>query len=166
MAGLDCGLAGGAAFIAWMLVHSWIRGEFWWSKLNVAGALFFGGSVYSMGRGWATLAGASLLLVLYASLGALFALIASTRGVARNLILGLLLALSFHLVADRFLWRRFDPFAPAYFPPLATLPGHMLYGLSLVRFSRRFSALSGAFGPPAPAAEFHSDHATSSEADC
>lgn len=163
---MECGICGGFAFVTWMLVHSWMRGELWWAKLNVAGALFFGSAVYSMGRGWATLAGLSLLLVLYASLGALFGLIASTRGISRNLVLGILLALSFHLLADRFLWRRLDPFAPAYFPPLATLPGHMLYGLSLIRFSGRFNALSAAFAPPAPAHEIDSNSTTSSEVDC
>lgn len=146
IAGVDTGFAGGVVVIAWFLFHSWLRGEFWWAKLNVAGALFYGSPVYTMGFGRASLAGASLLLVLYAALGALFGLVARTHGFTRNLLLGMLLAMAWQFVSDRYFWRRLDSFGPAYFPALSTLPAHLIFGLSLSRYAARFRVLALTFG--------------------
>ncbi|QOY87843.1 hypothetical protein [Paludibaculum fermentans] len=146
LAGLDTGLAGAIVLVGWFLFHSWLTGEFWWAKLNVAGALFYGSSVYTMGFSRASLAGASLLLVLYTALGGLFGLIARPSGFTRNLLLGMLLAMTWHLLSQRYFWRRLDSFGPAYFPVLSTLPAHLIFGLSLSRFSSRFQRLALAFG--------------------
>ncbi len=146
LAGLDTGLAGAVVLVGWFLFHSWLTGEFWWAKLNVAGALFYGSSVYTMGFGRASLAGASLLLVLYTVIGGLFGLIARPSGFTRNLLLGMLLAMTWHLLSQRYFWRRLDSFGPAYFPALSTLPAHLIFGLSLSRFSTRFQRLALAFG--------------------
>jgi hypothetical protein len=148
MAGLDIGISGAVLCVSWLGFHSWLRGDFWWAKFNVAGALFFGGSVYSTGFGRATLSGMAILIALYASVGIAFGLLARTRGFARNLLLGLLAALLWHVCADRFVWRRFDPFALAYFPSLATLPAHLLLAINFSRFAARYRALALTFGSP------------------
>ncbi len=148
LAGLDVGLFAGLPAVAWLLLHSWLRGEPWWAKLNVAGALFYGGSVYTMGLGRASLAGIALLLAGYALLGALFGLWARTQGVARNLILGLLMAVTWQLICQQYLLTRLDSFAPAYFPPLSTLPAQMMFGIGLARFGPRFQILANEFGDP------------------
>jgi hypothetical protein len=148
LAGLDVGLFAGLPAIAWLLFHSWLRGEPWWAKLNVAGALFFGGSVYTMGFGRATLAGFALLVAGYALLGVLFGLAARPRGIARNLILGLFVAVAWQLICQQYLLSRLDSFAPAYFPPLSTLPAQMMFGIGLARFGPRFQLLASDFGDP------------------
>jgi hypothetical protein len=148
MAGFDVGISGAVLCVTWLGFHSWLRGDFWWAKFNVAGGLFFGGNVYSMGFGRATLAGIAVLIALYASVGVAFGLLARTRGFARNLLLGLVVALLWHILADRFVWRRFDPFALAYYPSLATLPAHLLLAINFSRFSARFGSLALTFGSP------------------
>lgn len=146
LAGMDTGIAGAIVVVGWFMFHSWLTGEFWWAKLNVAGGLFYGSSVYTMGFGRASLAGAALLLVVYSLLGALFGLIARPSGFTRNLLLGMLLAMTWHVFSQRYFWRRLDSFGLAYFPVLSTLPAHLIFGLSLSRYANRFQRLAVALG--------------------
>lgn len=159
MAGLDAGFAGGIAVIAWFVIHSRMSGELWWSKLNVAGGLFYGGNVYSMGLGRATLAGASLLLIVYALAAAIFAQFAPVKGYARNTLFALLYSAAVQLTFDRFFWPRLETFAPSFFAFQVTLAGHLLYALSLTRFPGRFRALALTFGDTAWAAEMFAERA-------
>jgi hypothetical protein len=152
LAGMDVGLAAGLAALSWLALHSWLRGEFWWAKLNVAGAVFYGPKVYTMGLGRATAAGFALLVVVYTALGLLFALAARSAGYARNLVLALGWSAVWQLAAQRWFWPRLDVFGPAYFPPLATLPAHLLMALCLARYAVRYRSLAAAFGAPAWAA--------------
>jgi hypothetical protein len=149
-AGLECGLWGAVALAGWLTLHSLLRGEFWWAKFNVAASVFFGDAVFGMGASRATIAGVALFLVVYSALGALYGLVARTRGFARNLVLATLVAMAWHLVAHRFLWRWVNPFAPPYFPPYSMLAGHLVFGLLLSRFAGRFQAIAGVFIEPAP----------------
>lgn len=146
LAGIDTGLAGAIVVVGWFMFHSWLTGEFWWAKLNVAGAIFYGSPVYTMGFGRASLAGAALLLVIYSLLGGLFGLLARPGGFTRNLLLGMLVAMTWHAFSQRYFWRRLDSFGPAYYPVLSTLPAHLIFGLSLSRFANRFQRLAVAFG--------------------
>lgn len=146
LAGIDTGLAGAIVVVGWFMFHSWLTGEFWWAKLNVAGAIFYGSPVYTMGFGRASLAGAALLLVIYSLLGGLFGLLARPGGFTRNLLLGMLVAMTWHAFSQRYFWRRLDSFGPAYYPVLSTLPAHLIFGLSLSRYANRFQRLALAFG--------------------
>lgn len=148
LAGLDTGIVAGLPALAWLLLHSWLRGELWWAKLNVAGSIFFGESVYTMGLSRASLAGGALLVVGYGLLGVVFGLIARPRGIGRNLILGLLFAIAWQLACQQYLLRLVSAFAPAYFPPLSTLPAQLMFALGLARFSGRFRSLAADWGDP------------------
>jgi hypothetical protein len=159
MAGFDAGFAGGVAVIAWFVIHSRMSGELWWSKLNVAGGLFYGGNVYSMGLGRATLAGASLLLIVYALAAAVFAQLAPVKGYARNALFALLYSAVVQVAFDRFFWPRLEAFAPSFFAFQVTLAGHLLYALSLTRFPGRFRSLALTFGGAAWAAHFFAEPA-------
>jgi hypothetical protein len=154
LAGLDTGVAAAIPLILWLIVHSVLRGEHWWAKLNVFGALFFGPGVYGMGLGKATVAGACVALVGYSLLGAVFGLLARPSGQIRNLLLATAMILSWQALADLYLWSKLDVYAPAYLPPLATLPGHLIYALSMTRFPRRLQALGVTFGDAQAAALF------------
>lgn len=151
LAGLEVGLGGALILTLWFAFQAWLRGQFWWSRFNILGSLFYGDRVYYMGTGRATLAGLAILLVFYALLGALFALLARTRGFGFNLVLALTLGLAWHWLAEHSLWTRLDP---AYFPILVTLPGHVIYSISLTRFAHRFTALALALGDPSWADEY------------
>lgn len=149
LAGMDVGLAAGLAALSWLSLHSWLRGEFWWAKLNVAGAVFYGPEVYTMGLSRATAAGFALLLVVYTALGLSFSLVARTEGYARNLMLALGWSAVWQLAAQRWFWPRLDAFGASYYPPLATLPAHLMMALCLARYAVRYRSLAAAFGDPA-----------------
>jgi hypothetical protein len=148
LAGLDVGFAGGLAVLLWLVIHSRLAGEWWWSKLNVAGGLFYGADVYSMGPGRATLAGGALLILVYAIAGQVFAQIAPVSGHARNALLALFFASFFNFAANRWVLPRLDPFAPAFFPFQVMLAGNLLFALALTRFPGRFRSLALTFGDP------------------
>lgn len=153
LAGCQAGFLGGLLTVAWYCVHSRMAGEYWWTKLNVAAGLFHGTSVYTMGPGRATWAGAALLLVAYGALGVLFGFIAPTGGAARAALLAIVYSTLLGIAADKWFWRIFDPFAPAYFPFAVVLAGHLLYSLVLGAFPIFFRALTesaGAGGPVEP----------------
>jgi hypothetical protein len=154
VAGLDSGVFGGLLVIVWFCWSGWLRGDYWWSKLNVVGAFFFGERAFQAGFGWATLSGAALLLLIYALLGALLAwLTPAPPRWYRSVLFGLVGALVFQLAADRWLWKQFHPFAATYFPRPATLAANLIFGLSMVRLGSRNLAVLRAFGgwkPPDP----------------
>ncbi len=148
LSGVDVGLSAALAVLSWLVLHSWLRGEYWWAKLNVAGALFYGPAVYTMGLGWATVAGFALLLVVYTLLGLAYAGVARTEGFARNLLLALGWSAVWHMAAQRWFWPGLDAFGSSYFPAQATLPAHLIAALCLARFGVRYRSLALAFGDP------------------
>jgi hypothetical protein len=154
LAGADTGVAGGVVVLIWLSFFARMQGDYWWSKWNVAGALFYGDRVFIMGLGLASIAGAALLLVLYAAIGAAFSVLGRPRGFAFNLLAGLTLALLWHQVADWLLWPRLHPSAPRFFHPLVMLPANVLYGAALLRFGPRFRRIAVALGDPGWASQF------------
>ena len=141
LAGSQAGFLGSLAALLWYCLHSAMSGELWWTKLNVAAGLFYGHQVYSMGFGRATLAGASLLIVLYGLAGALFGLAAPARAAFSNVLAAAAYSTVLALAANRWLWSALDSFAPSFFPPLAVFIAHLLYALVLSLFPRFLSSL-------------------------
>lgn len=154
LAGADTGLAGGILVLVWLSFFSRMQGEYWWSKWNVAGALFYGDRIFVMGLGRASIAGAALLLLIYAALGVVFSLIGRPRGFAFNLLAGLTLALLWHQMADWLLWPRLHPSAPRFFHPFVMLPANVLYVAALIRFGPRIRRIALAAGDPGWASQF------------
>ena len=155
LAGLDAGVGGAVLALAWLAFYSRLTGDLWWSRFNVAAAPLFGNRVFSSGLGFATLTGASLLLIGFSLFGAVLGrLTPAPPRWYRSLGVSLLGTLVVYLVAQRWLWPAIHPFARSYFTPPVTLPAHILFGLSMVRLGRRYLALMVAFGglpwPPTP----------------
>lgn len=148
LAGLDAGVGGGLVVLFWLTIVARIQGDYWWAKLNVAGALFYGDRVYSMGWGRASLAGAAIFLILYSLLGLAYSLLARPRGTGFNLLAAMTVALLWHQMADALLWPRWNRSAPVYFHPVVMLPAHVWFGLSLLRFAPRFRRIAAALGNP------------------
>lgn len=134
LAALSTGLGGATGVMAWFGVHSWLRGEYWWAKFNVAAAPFYGQAVYGMGLGRATLAGFALLFLVYAAVGAGFAVVGRPAGWGRNFLLAAGWAGLWHVAAQAMVWRSLDVFGPSYFPLLAVAPAHVVLALSLSRY--------------------------------
>lgn len=154
LAGLDTGLAGGILVLLWLSFFARMQGEFWWSKYNVAGAIFYGDRIFVMGLGRASLAGAALLLLVYAGLGLLFSFLGRARGFAFNLLAGLTVALLWHQLADWLVWPRWHSAAPRFLNPFVMLPAHVIFGCALIRFSPRFRRIAAALGDPAWSAQY------------
>lgn len=154
LAGAETGLAGGALVLAWLSFFARMQDDYWWSKWNVAGAVFYGDRIFTMGFGRASLAGAALLLVLYSLLGMAFSFLGRPRGFAFNLLAGLTVALLWHQLAGMALWPRWHPAAPRYLSPQVMLPAHVLFGAALIRFGPRFRRIAAALGDPGWAGQF------------
>lgn len=148
LAGIETGFAASVVFLSWLCFYSWLIHDFWWSRFNVAAAVFYGDTVFHMGAGRATVSGAAFLLVAYTLLGVVFARLARPRGILLNLFGGIVFILVWHVLADRIVWSRLHPFAHPYFAPVALLPGHLLYGVALSRFGPRFVRLALSLGDP------------------
>lgn len=162
-AGLDTGFLGAVSVVLWFVAGSMLGGGFWFSRLNLAAAPFFGDLVFHSGPGWHTLCGAALLILFYSLLGVVYALLPASREGWLSLLTALGYAGLVHLCADAWLWKSLHPFAPPYFAPLAIAPAHLLFGLSLWRYPSRLRSLALSLGDalaiatlaprPAPPAE-------------
>lgn len=153
LAGVDTGVTGAMIFIAWLLFHSWLVHEFWWAKLNVMAAAFYRQDAFTSGPGVVTLTGAAVLLLIYALLGVVFSIYARRSGVIANLFAAIGLVLVWQAFSDAFVWKRISVFALSFLPPSATLPGHLLFAISLARFPRRFRSIALTLGDPSWAAD-------------
>ncbi len=154
LAGADVGVAGGALVLFWLTFAARMQGEYWWSKWNVAGAVFYGERVYGMGWGRASLAGAAVLLLVYAVLGVLFSFLARPRGVVFNAMAGLTVALLWHQAGVWLFWPKWGPGVAFYLHPVVMLPANVVFGLALVRFGPRFRSVALILGAAEWAAEF------------
>lgn len=165
LAGLDTGLVGASALLAWFALGSHLAGGLWFSRLNLAAAPFYGDLVFSSGAGWHTAVGAAHILIIYSLLGAAYGLLPASREGWLNLLTALGFAGLVHLCADAWVWKRLHPFAHPYYAPLAVAPGHLIYGLFLWRFPSRLQRIAALLGssraiasitPPPPLPEIES----------
>jgi hypothetical protein len=154
LAGADVGVAGGVLVLFWLTFAARLQGEYWWSKWNVAGAVFYGERVYGMGWGRASLAGAAILLLVYAVLGVLFSFLARPRGGVFNAMAGLTVALLWHQAGVWLFWPKWGPGVAFYLHPVVMLPANLVFGLALVRFGPRFRSVARALGKRVWAAEY------------
>jgi hypothetical protein len=137
-AGADMGVRGGILILAWLSFASRLRGDFWWASCNLAGSAVYGDQVYRMGLGRATLAGAAVLLCLYAVLGILFSLVVPAgAGHFRALVLGVAAAAVWHSASESFIgeWISRDFFL--YTNSWALMFANILFGLCLGWVPRR-----------------------------
>jgi hypothetical protein len=144
-AGVETSVPASLCSLIWFGWHSRLIGEPWWSKFNVAAAPFLGNCVFYSGLGWATVAGAALLVLVYSLVGIVFAFLAGGGGAARGLLRAALWMACWHIFSQRYFWPLLDPDAPSYFPISATLPAHAATAILLARLApayRRLRALS------------------------
>lgn len=130
-----------------------LDGQYWWSRFNVAASPFYSGAVFRMGLSVATFTGLSLLLLVYAALGVLFGLWFRPRTFLGTWARALVVALVWHVVADRWFWPLITPYARVYFSPAVMLAGHAVWALLLLRYPSRYRALDQTFGAGNTAAE-------------
>ncbi len=141
-AGLQCGVGGGVVILAWFILYSLTRREYWWSRFNVAGGLFYGPEVYHSGISRATLSGAAVLLFYYCLAGALFGWLADSASRLRTLLRAALSVGLLHGFASVCLWPAMGVFAPLWFTWKTTLPADLILLLALTRFPLFYSRLA------------------------
>jgi hypothetical protein len=148
-AGLECGMLAGAVTLAWFALHSLMRGEYWWSKFNLAAGWFYGVVVYHAGLGWVTLCGASVIILFYCAAGACYAWGWAAFFRTRAFVTTAFYVAAVYLLAAYFVWPSFGPFAPLWFPWTATVPAHFVLFATLVRYPELYIRLVNDFGDPA-----------------
>jgi len=157
VAGLQCGVMGGALILVWFVIQSLLSREFWWTRFNVAGGLFYGNTVYHSGLSRATLSGAALLLLYYCLAGMLFGALAASVPRIPILLRAALYVSLLHAFASYCLWPAMGVFAASWFAWKTVLPADLLLLLALARFpayDRRLAVAPDAgIHPVAPAGE-------------
>jgi hypothetical protein len=147
-AGLECGVLAGLIGLVWFAFHALVHGDFWWSKFNIAAGWFYDLAVYHAGLSWATLAGASVLMVFYCLAGVLFAFGWNAFSHPRAFLVVPFYVAGVHFFAASFLWPSFGPFAGLWFPWTATAPVHFVLFAILMRYPILYMRLLDGYGDP------------------
>ncbi len=132
LAGIQAGVAGALALLAYLALDSFWHRRSIWTVPNLLASTFYGESAYRQGFGMRTSAGVALLLVIYGLLGAMFGLVIRDHGtMLRVAFLGLIFGTAWFFVSFDWMWKHVNPLVPIYYPQRAMLVGHLLYGTVL-----------------------------------
>jgi hypothetical protein len=148
LAGLETGVLGGAALLAWYAVTSLAAGQAAWEVPARLGAACFGSAFWPERLGFEVAAGASVHIVGAGVAGALFGLVA--RGVTslrRLFLLGTLFGLAWYYVLDRILLRSAGAGAYPFLFRRPVVAGCALFGLFLVLYPRFLRRIQAGFSP-------------------
>jgi len=135
LAGLQAGMVGALWMLGWFgLNDAWQRRSFWSSE-NLFASAFYGDAAIRRGFSFPTLGGLALYLLLYSSLGAIFAVMARNEArPLRGLLLSLAFALAWYYASFHWLWKSAIPMVALLHPERPTILGHLIYGTWLSRF--------------------------------
>ena len=133
------GLQGGMIGVLWMLVWlgisaQWQRRSFWTSE-NLIASAFYGEGAIRRGFAGSTVSGTALYLLVYSTLGGLFATI--FRGQARQvrvLLLSLAFSLAWYYLSFHLMYRSILPLVYLLHAERSMVLGHLVYGTLLARF--------------------------------
>jgi hypothetical protein len=148
-AGISSGMLAGAFILVWFALHSLMRGEFWWSKFNVAAGWFYEAAVYHAGLSRVTLCGASVIILFYCLAGACYAWGWAALFRTRAFLATSCYVAAVYIFGAYFIWPSFGPFARLWFPWTATVPAHVALFATLVRYPEIYLRLVNDFGDPA-----------------
>jgi hypothetical protein len=142
LAGLQSGMSGALAMLAWLALASVYYRRSFWAVPNLLASTFHGESALRYGFAPATLSGIALHLLIYSSLGALFGFVVRDRATRRRAVLfGLLCGVGWYYLSFGALWKSLNPLVPLYVPDRPMLVGHLLYGGLLGRVPRYLRGL-------------------------
>jgi hypothetical protein len=135
LAGLQAGMLGVCWMLAWLGVSAaWQRRSFWTAE-NLMASAFYGDRAIRSGFAARTLSGLALYLLLYSSLGAVFALLLADRlPRTRVLLLSVVFALSWYYFSFRWIWKSLIPLMALLHASQPTVLGHLVYGTFLGRY--------------------------------
>lgn len=128
-------MLGAVWMLAWLGVSAkWQQRSFWTAE-NLFATAFYGGPAIRDGFFRTTFSGLALYLLLYSSLGAIFAVAVNNRlPRTRTLLAAVLFGLVWYYLSFRWLWKSAIPLAFLLHSENATILGHLIYGTFLGRF--------------------------------
>jgi hypothetical protein len=135
LAGLQAGMLGIFAMLAWLGISAaWQQRSFWTTE-NLMASLFYGYRAIHSGFAGSTVSGLAVYLALYSLLGGLLAYVLRDRlARIRILLLSVLFALVWYYLSYRVLWRAAAPLVSLLHVERATILGHLVYGTILARY--------------------------------
>ncbi len=132
LAGLECGVLGGAGMLACWALGAVAWGQPPWMTLNVLGSLFDHDNVLHRAAGQQTVSGLALHVAIAGAIGLGFGLLmGEARNRLRASLLGLLTGLLWYYGAEAFFWRRLGVLGQFYAPARVMQLAHILYGVGL-----------------------------------
>jgi hypothetical protein len=144
LAGLEAGMIAALWMLAWMGCNSaWQRRSFWTAE-NLLASTFYGSAAVRDSFAFGTISGLALYLLVYSSLGCLFAAVLGWKlPPVRLLLTSIVAALAWYYLSFHVIWKTFSPLIPLLHAERPTILGHVIYGALLARYPRylpQFSA--------------------------
>ena len=135
LAGLQAGMLGVFAMLAWLGISSaWLQRSFWTPE-NLMASLLYGNRAIHRGFTGHTVTGLAVYLILYSLLGGGLAFFLRDRVARiRVLLLSVLFALAWYYFSYRVLWKAVAPLIALLHVERATILGHLVYGTVLARY--------------------------------
>jgi hypothetical protein len=147
LAGIEAGVLGSAAMLAWFVLISLWQDQFWYAVPNLLAGVFYGEFIFRAGFSLVTFAGIALHLVSGGLVGGLFGVLAPVgQSPPRMLLLGLFAGLLWFYFNQHILWRRTNPLVIYYTAESTMIAAHLLFGIFLARLSWRLKVLDAQFG--------------------
>ncbi len=142
LAGLEVGVFGGILMIAWFVLDAWLRHEFVWKVPNLIASSVYGQSVFRRAFGMPAVTGMAIHTIAAGSVGMLFGLaMVRLPGAARRTLFAFGASFGWYWIARAWLWEAISPLLPYYTNPATLFMGHVLFAVSLSRFSSRLERL-------------------------
>ena len=137
LAGLARGVTGAGWMMGWLGISSLWRGRSFWTAENLMAGAFYPGTAWRDGFAYPALAGLAVYIVIYGTLGAMFAAATGRRiGSHRVRLLALAVALAWYLAAYRLIYRHALPLVAFEYAETPTLVAHFIFGLWLGRYPK------------------------------
>lgn len=135
LAGLQAGMLAVLWMLAWMGSSAvWQRRSFWTSE-NLLATTFYGGAAVRDGFTASTASGLALYLLVYSTLGGLFAAAIGLRlAPAKLLLASIAAALGWYYLSFHYVWKAVSPLVPLLHAVRPNLVGHVIYGALMARF--------------------------------
>lgn len=147
LAGIEAGVLGGAAMVAWFVLVSLWQDQFWYAVPNLLAGVFYGEFIFRAGFSTVTLAGIAIHIVSGGLVGALFGLFApADQTPPRMVLLGLAAGLVWFYFNQYLWWRRTNPLVIYYTAESSMIAAHLLFGVFLGRLSWRLRVLNTHLG--------------------
>jgi hypothetical protein len=130
-AGLETGVVGGAAMLAWLMLAALLDGRSPWVAPSLLGSLLYRESPRAAFT-VSTLAGLALQFFASGVVGVVFGvLVGDLRNRLRVALLGVLAALVWYYGSQALIWKKLGFLATLYVSPRSLVMAHVLYGLVL-----------------------------------